>query len=227
MEEQGVAFNAEAGMAVRQWAIGREMGTFAGPGLGPGARWTAQEIDRHLARTAAGDLHSLGIIQHLADAFLREEGLERAGVAAAPGPEGVRAAGEAALTGVRTQGAGIDNAGDFYARQARAAGEEAGVPDGAGVTGRAETIREETEGRRVATADDVEAGRTKVDKGGRPIREETREETDPETRVVTLGDVAPTANQLITPSQKQWLNDKLGGGYAEEGKKSDDTLPGP
>ncbi|RCX27989.1 conjugal transfer protein TraG N-terminal domain-containing protein [Thioalbus denitrificans] len=217
MEEQGVAFNAEAGMAVRQWAIGREMGMFAGPGMGSGARWTAQEIDHHLARAANGDLHSLGIIQHLAGGFIREQGLELAGVAAAPGPEGVRAAGEAALAGVRAQGAGIDNAGDFYARQAHAAGEEAGVPDEAGVTGRAETIREETEGRRAATADDVEAGRTKVDEGGRPIREEAREEADPETRVVTLGDVAPTTNQLITPSQRQWLSDKLGGGYKEEG----------
>lgn len=227
IEEQGASFSAEAGMAVRQWAIGREMGMFAGPGMDPGARWTAQEIDRHLARAANGDLHSLGIVQHLADGFIREQGLELAGVAAAPGPEDVRAAGEAALAGVRAQGAGIDNVADFYARRANVAGEEAGVPDGAGVTGRAETIREAADGRRTATADDVEAGRAKVDEGGRPIREEARDESDPETRVVTLGDVAPTANQLLTPSQRRWLSDKLGEDYKEEGKKPEDTLPGP
>ncbi|MDD3448076.1 MAG: conjugal transfer protein TraG N-terminal domain-containing protein [Gammaproteobacteria bacterium] len=88
MEEQGVAFNAEAGMAVRQWAIGREMGIFAGPGMDPGARWTAQEIDRHLAWAANGDLHSLGIVQHLAGGFIREQGLELAGVRQRPVPRG-------------------------------------------------------------------------------------------------------------------------------------------
>ncbi len=53
------------------------------------------------------------------------------------------------------------------------------------------------------------------------------EKTDPETRVVTLGDAAPTANQLLTPSQKQWPSDKLGGGYGEKDATPDDKPQGP
>lgn len=45
--------------------------------------------------------------------------------------------------------------------------------------------------------------------------------------MVTPGDVAPTTNKLLTPSQMQWLSDKLGGGYSEKGATPDDKPQGP